>query len=203
MGEEPSFIDRARSLRWNVIAPVGLLAIALASVAWFDLTSSGSAEPPPLLGQVGTPVRGTFTPPTATAIGAKPTPKPRPTIEGAAPGTPADRDHQRQIDLITMLAAFNKLKDQDGSFPSTNGNVQTLCVFKDLDVGCKLKDVIPSGPPQDPLGSPIENGYWFSSDGSSLKIYASMEQDVPSDQQCQTDNVDLLKKSNLICLTVP
>ena len=63
---EPSLLEQLRSWKWNVIAPVALIAVALAAVAWFDLTSSGSAQPPPLLGQVGTPVRGTFTPPTAT-----------------------------------------------------------------------------------------------------------------------------------------
>src|SRR5437868_288267 len=199
---EPSLLEQLRSWKWNIIAPVGLLTVALIAVAWFDLTSSGSAEPPPLLGEVGTPVRGTFTPPTATAIGARPTPKARPTVAGAT-GTAADRDHQRQVDLITMLDGFNKLKARDGSYPSTNGNVQTLCVFKDLDEGCKLQDVLPAGPPTDPLGNGVENGYWYASDGNSLKLYASMEGDVPAEQQCQTDNVDLEKKSNLVCLTAP
>src|SRR5947209_12873224 len=184
---EPSLLEQLRSWKWNIIAPVGLLVVALLAVAWFDLTSSGSAEPPPLLGVVGTPVRGTFTPPTATAIGARPSPKPRPTIEGAVSGTPAERDQQRRIDLLSMLDGFNKLKARDGSYPTTNGNLQTLCVFKDIDVGCALKDVLSSGPPQDPLGDPVQNGYWYSSDGNSLKLYASMEGDVPSEQRCETD----------------
>jgi len=199
---EPSLLEQLRSWKWNIIAPVGLLTVALIAVAWFDLTSSGSAEPPPLLGEVGTPVRGTFTPPTATAVGARPTPKARPTVAGAT-GTAADRDHQRQVDLLTMLDGFNKLKARDGSYPTTNGNIQTLCAFKDLDIGCALKDVLPNGPPQDPLGDPVQNGYWYSSDGNSLKLYASMEGDVPSEQRCETDNVDLKTKPNLVCLSAP
>ena len=198
-----SLPERIRSWRWTIIVPVGFFAAALAAVAWLDIASSGSAEPPPLLGVVGTPVRGTFTPPTATAIGARPSPKPRPTIEGAVSGTPAERDQQRRIDLLSMLDGFNKLKARDGSYPSTNGNLQTLCVFKDIDVGCQLKDVIASGPPHDPLGSSDENGYWYSSDGRSLKIYASLEGEVPAEQQCPTDNVDLKEKANVVCITAP
>ncbi len=192
-------IDRLRTLRWNIIGPVALLAAALAGVAWFDLTTSGEAKPPPLAGAVGTPVRGTFVPPTPTPIGARPTPKSRPTV-GAVPGTPAERDGRRRNDLLIILDGFNKLKAREGSYPSTNNNLQTLCVFKQLDVGCKLKEVI-TGTPEDPLGNPLQNGYWYQSDGKSLKIYASFEQDIPPDQQCPTDNVDLKKKANLICVT--
>src|SRR5581483_6022865 len=47
--------------------------------------------------------------------------------------------------------------------------------------------------PQDPLGDPISNGYWYQSDGQSAKVYASLEEDIAAEQPCPTDNVDLRK----------
>ncbi|HZP56565.1 MAG TPA: type II secretion system protein GspG [Dehalococcoidia bacterium] len=193
---------RLRSLRWNVIAPVAVLVAALAAVAWFDLARGSSAEPPPLLGEVGTPVRGTFVPPTATPVGARPTPKARPTVEGA-PGSPAERDARRRADLLLLVAGLNQLKAKDGTYPSTDDKLQTLCNYKEFDKGCRLGEVMRSPLPQDPLGDPISNGYWYQSDGQSAKVYASLEEDIAAEQQCPTDNVDLQKKANLICITIP
>ncbi|MHB8515944.1 MAG: hypothetical protein ACYDCT_11260, partial [Dehalococcoidia bacterium] len=93
------------------------------------------------------------------------------------------------------------LKARDGSYPTTNNNIQTLCAFKKLDQGCKLSEVLPGGPPADPLGDPIQGGFWYQSDGSYVKLYAALEQDIPAAEKCPTDNVDLKKKANLICIT--
>ncbi|MBF6599903.1 MAG: hypothetical protein IVW36_05275 [Dehalococcoidia bacterium] len=193
-------LTRLRSLKWNIIAPVALISLALVAVLGFDLAYSGEAEPPPLVGALGTPIRGTLVPPTATPVGAGPTVAPRPTVPGSVAGTPATRDGVRRNSLLIALDGFQKLKQRDGKFPSTTGNIQTLCAFKDLDVGCKLKDVIPGGAPADPLGNPVEDGYWYQSDGNYVKLYAALEEDIPADQKCPTDNVDLKKKPNLICI---
>jgi hypothetical protein len=190
-----------RTLKWNIIAPVALIVVALAAVLGFDLAHTGEAVPPPLVGALGTPVRGTLVPATATPVGAKPTVQPRPTVPGTVAGTPATRDAERRNSLLIALDGFSKLRDRDGKFPTTGGNIQTLCAFKDLDVGCKLKDVIPGGAPADPLGNPIDDGFWYQSDGTYAKLYASLEEDIPDDQKCRTDNVDLLKKADLICVT--
>lgn len=191
-----------RGLKWQIIAPVGTLAAVLLLVLAFDLAHTGEAKPPALVGALGTPVRGTLVPATATPVGARPTVRPRPTVSGSIPGTPASRDQDRRNLLLIAIDGFNKLKARDGSYPSTNGNLQTLCVYKDDDKGCALKDVLPNGVPADPLGASAENGFWYQSDGTYVKVYASMEEDLPDDQRCPTDNVDLKKKPNLYCITV-
>lgn len=190
-----------RSLRWNAILPVAAIALALLAVLGFDLRTGGQAEPPRLAGALGSPVRGTIVPLTPTPAGAKPAVTPRPTVAGSVAGTAATRDIARRNLLLIALAGFQKLKERDGSFPTTNGNVQTLCAYKDIDQGCKLAQVLDAGVPADPLGNPLQNGFWYQSNGAYARLYASLEGDIPPDQQCPTDNVDLKKKPNLICVT--
>ncbi|MEX2247889.1 MAG: hypothetical protein WEC75_14535 [Dehalococcoidia bacterium] len=189
-------------MRWNIIVPVGLFAAALLGIAWFDLTADSDAEPAAYLGAVGTPVRGTFVAPTRPPPGVTPSPRPRPTIAGAS-GTAEERDGRRKADLLTLAYGFNSLRDAEGSFPTTNGNVQTLCAFKDLDVGCSVEEYVRVEPPEDPLGDPIQNGYWYSSDGQSMRVYASLEEEVPEGERCETEDANLRDKPNLICIELP
>lgn len=193
---------RFSGLRWNIIAPVGLLAIALLAVAWLDISTGGDAKPDPLVGAIGTPVRGTLVVPTSTPIGARATPKPRPTVAGVT-GSAAERDSKRFADVLSLISALNQYKDREGAYPSTENNLQTLCAFKDLDQGCKLKDVLGHDAPEDPLGDPIHNGYWYQSDGTAAKVYTSLESDIPDDRRCPTDNPDLQTKPSLICVNAP
>lgn len=195
--------ERIAALRWNVIGPVALLVLALLSVAWFDLTTGGDAAPPPLIGAIGTPQRGVFVRPTATPVGARPTAQPRPTVAGTVSGTPATRDLQRRNDLLILFDALNQWERERGEYPFTSGNIQSLCGFKEIDVGCKLREILGSETPVDPLGDPVNNGYWYASDGRTFVLYASLEEDVPDEQECPTDNVDLRKKPDLICLRGP
>jgi hypothetical protein len=196
-------VDEIRKWNWTVIAPIALLVVALVAILWLDLTSGG-AEDPEFLGTLGTPVRGTFVPSTPTPEGAQATPRPRPTFAGVAEGTPVERDAKRRGDLVRLLLAANAIRDEDGSYPETGGNVQTLCVFEDLDQGCRLKDTIEGGVlPQDPFGEPIVNGYWYSSDGDTVKIYASLELEITEEERCATDNVDLREKASLVCIEGP
>ena len=190
--------------RWNVVAPVALIFAALAAVAWFDVSTGGEAQPQPPLGAIGTPVRGAYVAPTATPFGAQATAKPRPTfpVGGNLPkGTKDERDAQRRTDLLVLLDAANRIKARDGSYPSTNRNVQTVCKYKDNDIGCKLQDVLPAAMPEDPLGS--NNGYWYQSDGATVKLYASLEGDIPDSEKCPTNDAELLKHDNLICIGAP
>lgn len=197
-------MDAVKKLKWTIIAPVGLLALAILAVVWLDLATGGEAKPSPLLGAVGTPVRGTFVPPTATTTGEpNATPRPRPTFAGVVSGTPAERDLRRQQDLVLLLGAANELRERDGEYPTTRGNIQTLCVFKDDDVGCELADALGRDVPIDPFGDAVENGYWYASDGRTVTIYAALEQDISEAQRCPTDNVDLREKTSLICIKGP
>lgn len=192
-------MERARGLRWDIIGPVGLLVLALLAVAWLDVTKGGEATPKPPLGEIGTPVRGAYVGPTATPFGFAPTPRPRPTIVGQATGDPVARDGKRRSDLLLLLDAASKAKSRDGSYPSTNGNVQSLCTYKDIDQGCKIQ-ALAGG---DAIGDPLKIGYWYSSDGQSAKFYASLEGAVPNDQQCVTNDAELKKHDNVICIKTP
>jgi hypothetical protein len=193
-------IDVARRISWATALPVGLLALALAVIAYFDVTAGGDAKPPPLLGAIGTPIRGTFTPPTPTPIGARPTPRPRPTVAGA-PGTAAERDQQRRRDLLRLLGAFDDIRRQTGAYPDTGGNIQTLCVYEGLDVGCIVGEVL-GDVPEDPLGRSAEFGYWYQSDGQRMTLYAALEEDIPDEERCPSDYIEFEDKV-LVCLHAP
>ena len=189
---------------WSIIAPVALIAAVIAAVVWFDATTGGEAKPNPPLGAIGTPVRPTYVPPTATPFGFQPTPKPRPTIAAgpAVPqGTKDQRDAKRRTDLLVLLNAANQVKARDGSYPDTHNNVQTVCKYKDNDAGCVLKSVIDAGIPEDPLGN--GDGYWMQSDGNSVKFYASLENSIDDSQKCATTDAELVKHDNLICIGAP
>jgi hypothetical protein len=192
-------LERARGLRWDIIGPVGLVVLALLAVAWLDATKGGGATPKPPLGDIGTPVRGAYVAPTATPFGFAPTRVPRPTVVGQVTGDPAARDGKRRGDLLLLLDAAGRVKARDGSYPSTSGNVQTLCNYKEIDAGCKIQ-ALAGG---DGIVDPLKIGYWYSSDGGSAKFYASLEDDVAKDQQCATNDAELKKHDNLICIKTP
>jgi hypothetical protein len=192
-------------VKLNVVVPVGLLALALAGVAWFDLTTGGEATPAPPVGAIGTPIRNAYIAPTATPQGA-PTAKPRPTVLAPTPGsevqgTPADRDTRRKLDLALLLQAAQKFKAQAGAYPSTDGKVQSLCTYEDLDRGCKFHQYLNGTLPKDPLGSGYN--YWYSSDGTTARFYTSLEEDLNGDKPCETDDAELVKHANVICVTAP
>jgi hypothetical protein len=186
-----------KGLRWNIIGPVGLVVLALLAVAWLDVTKGGEATQKAPLGEIGTPVRNAYVGPTATPFGFVPTP--RPTLAAPAGGSTGNtfvRDEKRKSDLLLLLAAAGTVKASDGSYPSTNGNVQSICNYKDIDVGCKIQKVV-----GDAVADPAKIGYWYSSDGKTAKFYASLEGEVAKDLQCPTSDAELKKHDNLICVT--
>lgn len=187
---------------WSVIAPVALIVTVIAVALWLDMATGGEAKPPPLLGELGTPVRGTFIPATPTPIGAGPTPRPRPTIAGSASGTPEERDAERRADLLVIYDGLMQLREREGAFPSTNNNIQTLCVYREDDRGCQLSEVLGTDPPSDPLGEAAVNGYWYQSDGRTAKVYVSLEVEIPDEERCDTDYVEFDDDPNLICPTI-
>ena len=189
---------------WSIIAPVALIVAVIGAVIWFDATTGGEAKPNPPLGAIGTPARPTYVPPTATPFGFQPTPKPRPTFSAApaaSQGTKDQRDAKRRVDLLVLLNAANQVHARDGSFPDTNNNVQTVCKYANNDTGCVLKDFIDAPIPEDPLGN--EEGYWIQSDGTSLRIFASLENSIDDSEKCPTTDAELVKHDNLICISAP
>jgi hypothetical protein len=188
-----------KGLRWDIISPVGLLVLALLAVAWLDATKGGEATQKAPLGEIGTPVRNAYVGPTATPFGFVPTR--RPTLAAPAGGSTGNtfvRDEKRKSDLLLLLAAAAKVKENDRSYPSTNGNVQSVCNYKDIDVACKIQSIA-----GDAVADPAKIGYWYSSDGKTAKFYASLEGEVAKDLQCPTTDAELKKHDNLICVTAP
>jgi hypothetical protein len=190
-----------RKLNWGVIAPLGLLGIALAGVLWLGFASSGEAQPPPYLADVGTPIRFPYDPEDETPTGTA-TPRPRPTFTGNLQGTAAERDAERRNDLLQVLSASNAYREANGEFISTNGNIQTLCAFQDVDAGCALAGFMGGEVPIDPSGEATRNGYWYQSDGRSLRAYAALELEIPDAERCDTNYVDFRGRI-MICIAAP
>ncbi len=192
-------MHRIKRVRWDIVGPVGLVALALLAVAWLDVAKGGEAKPNPPLGTIGTPVRGAYVGPTATPIGFVPTPRPRPTIADGAGGglNTSERDQKRRSDLLLLLAAAARAKERDGGYPTTTGNLQTLCNYKEIDAGCKilaLSDAVAT------IADPAKVGYWYSSNGQTATFYASLEGDVPKEDRCVTSDAELKKHDNVICV---
>ena len=190
-------------LNWAVIVPLLVVAVGLIVLLLLDLTEGGAAKNDEYLGEAKAQ-KYPYVAPTATPFGGAPTVRPRPTtvtgsVAPSAPGDPAERDAKRRLDLLALMGAADEYKAENGDYASTDGKVQTLCNYVDLDIGCAYKDFL-TPLPLDPLGDPTKNGYWYSSDGGTAKFYASLEDSIPDEQKCPTEDVELQKKSVLICV---
>lgn len=99
---------------------------------------------------------------------------PEPTVvsaEGAA-----ERDATRQQDFIVIAGALEQYKQEYGAYPDTGGQVQSFCVYPD-DAGCALEEVL-DPIPQDPLGDPGANGYWYAATKNEYRVYSKRETDT-------------------------
>ena len=109
--------------------------------------------------------------------GPQPPPGPgQPTPTSVPPAGGEQRDETRQRHLVEIQAALEEYRAENGSYPDTGAAIQSLCVFDGLDAGCALTQVL-SPLPQEPLGDPVFNGYWYISDGDSYTLYAQLESD--------------------------
>jgi hypothetical protein len=187
--------------RWLSLLPVAAVAIIVLAIIALDVRSGGEAKPGPYLGEAKAE-RYPYVEPTPTPVGLQPTPIPRPTIPGARPGDPNERDAKRRADLLALVGVATDYKRQRGSLPSTNNNVQTLCAYERLDQACAFRELL-SPLPLDPLGSPVQNGYWYSSDGARATFYASLEAEIPEEQRCPTEDAELKKRAYVICVQTP
>jgi hypothetical protein len=196
-------MQRLTQRDWLRIATVPIITIVavVAAVIATDLATGGASEPNP---------ENQATPgPTIAAL----TPRPRNTLPPASTRTPTAapttvsgpvveaRDKTRKDDIARVAAALEKYYDKKKEYPSTGGNLQSMCVYKDDDAGCKLKDFI-DPIPTDPLGDPAANGYWYASDGKAYTLIAAME--LPANampQNCPEAAAKHTKKTNLYCLS--
>ncbi len=109
-----------------------------------------------------------------------PTPTPGPVTPTPVPTSAAGgdtRDATRVQDIAALKQALTQYFDKHGKFPDNGGGIQTLCSYKDDDVGCKLQEFLPTLP-QDPAGDSTKNGYFYQSDGATYTIYALRESAV-------------------------
>jgi hypothetical protein len=56
--------------------------------------------------------------------------------------------------------------------------------------------------PVDPAGEPTRNGYWYQSNGDSMRLYAALELEIPETERCDTDYVDFDDRI-MICIDAP
>jgi len=112
----------------------------------------------------------------------------------------AERDAERRSELARLAAALAGYKAQNGSYPSTSGNLQSACVYEEDDVLCRFKADLGKETFVDPFGDPFEDGYWYASDGESFTLYALLESAPAPGETCEGPG-DLGDKANLYCVT--
>ncbi|MEX0785125.1 MAG: hypothetical protein WD939_00665 [Dehalococcoidia bacterium] len=184
---------RATRLDLRVVLPIAAFALVVFVIIFVELCGREDVEP-----LTERPDGG----PTPT-LGPTFTPGPSPTFApGVTPGVPAtvtggrDRDVTRVTDLQALQDAIEQYLDTEDEVPSTDGAVQTLCVFEEFDAGCAIRDVL------DPLPrDPLDQGYWYSSDGETYTIYARRETD--SLPECDDHPAFLQDFDSLYCLSGP
>jgi hypothetical protein len=180
--------------RWQAASLLAALAVVVVAIVATDLATGGHTEAPPPLG-TAYPTREAMAGPRPTRTPRPPTATPHPLTPTVTP-TPqpggGQRDLQRAQDLERIRAALEEYYDKEGSYPSTGGNMQTLCAYKDLDIGCKLTEVLEPLPAADPLGDPLVNGYWYASDGESFVVY-SIQETAPAPNVPRCEKPEALK----------
>jgi len=173
------------------IAPIVAIAVVVAAIVGTDLATGGAGEPkienqaPVFAGMTpGTTVPRTPRPTTARTPTGTPAPTAAPT---AVPSPIAEiLDQTRKDDLQQIAAALEKYYDKKKEYPTTGGNLQTVCTYEEIDAGCKLKDFL-DPIPSDPRGDAAQNGYWYASDGKSYSLIAIVDLEANSSSEACPD----------------
>jgi hypothetical protein len=157
----------------RAILPAAVLGLVVLVIIFVQLCGREHVQP---LGDV--------TPLARATLASTFTPGPSPTV-GLAEATATQaaqvggdaRDQTRQQDLTVIQQALAQYRLDHNGYPDSKGNIQTLCVFKEFDLGCKLEALL-NPLPIDPLGEATTNGYWYVSDGTIYTLYAQRESDL-------------------------
>ena len=188
---------RTVQLDLRVVLPVAVLAVVVLTIILVEICGREDVKlvsESPTAGPTGT-VGPTFTP------GPSPTAGPEQataTVQSAEGGE--DRDQVRQQHLAEVQQALEDYRAEEGEYPTTNNNIQTLCVYEGDDAGCALKDFL-DPLPQEPLGDPSINGYFYQSDGERYVLYAIREADaVP---ECEDHPAHLERFDSVMCVSEP
>jgi hypothetical protein len=193
-------------LEWRKMlpyAPIAAFIVVVAAALGMDLAFSGpdnptianSAPPPEVVRATidALPVTATpYVPPPTATVTAGPTALPE------YFGMLSDRT--RMDDLAKIAGALEQYRQQKGEYPSTGGNTQTVCIYQDIDAGCKLRDLL-DPIPGDPAGDPGANGYWYRSDGKSYMLAAAMAVATNATPLiCDPEMAKLIKHTTLYCV---
>lgn len=140
-----------------------------------------------------------FTPGASPTFGPTATPRPPTATPPPAPGA-RERDTERRQHLAVVADALQAYFDDNGSFPQTGNNAQSLCVFPELDAGCELREYAPNGElPRNPRGEPYQ---YRSVDGASWIVFSELEEEIPADERCLDPVAELFpRRDQLICVT--
>ncbi len=125
-------------------------------------------------------------------------PAPTPT-ELSAGEAARQRDVVRIQDLGEIQQTIAAYAAAGNALPSTSGDLQSLCVFRELDAGCVFAPVAEL--PEDPLGDAGFNGYFYASNGSTYSIYAQRESDAFP--ECDEHPEFLRQFDTLLCVSGP
>lgn len=181
----------------RAVLPVAVLAIVVLTIILVEICGREGVKlvtGSPTAGPTGT-VGPTFTP------GPSPTESPaQATATVVASVGGSDRDQVRQQDLAEIQQALEAYRADKGEYPNTHNNIQTLCVYEGDDIGCALKDFL-DPLPQEPLGDPSLNGYFYQSDGERYVLYAIRESDVLP--ECDEHPEHLAAFDSILCLRGP
>lgn len=112
--------------------------------------------------------------------------------------TAADRDARRLSDLQAIATALQAYRQKKGGYPSTEGRVQTACVFQNLDKACEVKEEVGLDRMVDVRGS-SSFGYWYTSTGKTFTLFASLEGASALSDPCP-DSAAVIKAQNVFCL---
>jgi len=108
------------------------------------------------------------------------------------------RDARRLSDLEAIAKALQAYKDKKKTYPDTANRVQSACVYQNLDKLCEIKNDVGLEKLQDQRGGNTY-GYWYSSDGKTYTVYASMEAAAAGGDRCPA-HASVIKAPNLFCL---
>ena len=118
----------------------------------------------------------------------------------SAAGVMRQRDVARTQELEGIQQTTAVYTAEGNALPNTNGDLQALCVFRELDAGCGLLEVLDQLP-EDPLGDAGVNGYFYVSDGATYIVYAQRETDAfPA---CDEHPEFLVQFDALLCVKGP
>lgn len=123
-----------------------------------------------------------------TAVPATATPTPRPLSDAQVL-----IDTRRVLDLNAIAEALEAYHEREGSYPSTEDNLMTVCA-SGFDPGCLLLTIDPKLSATDGY-----EPYWYRSDGASWVLFAQIERANPA-HPCPEEVPADLRAGDVYCI---